>query len=187
MNSSQPGFARAGTKLGKPPPHRFARPGQDVRFSQTEIQRWSDGVSPVPFKHLHHTSITRGRISFTSGSVLTPRSASEQSNGEGAAPPNISDFRARSKRQLSCQLMRAPPVMSLWPLMYFVVECHTMSTPKSSGRCRTGVAKVPSQTLMALASARRAAAGRDPATSPRSPAGPVDSSITPDGSSESKT
>ena len=35
--------------------------------------------------------------------------------------------------------------------MYFVVECVTMSMPCSNGRCRIGVANVPSHTLIALA------------------------------------
>ena len=40
--------------------------------------------------------------------------------------------------------------------MYLVVEWHTMSIPQSSGRCSTGVAKVPSQTVMMLGAAARA-------------------------------
>ncbi len=40
----------------------------------------------------------------------------------------------------------APPTQSLWPLMYLVVECTTMSAPSSSGRCHAGDRKVLSTT-----------------------------------------
>ncbi len=39
-----------------------------------------------------------------------------------------------------------PPTVSLWPLMYLVVECTTTSMPSSSGRWKYGERKVLSQT-----------------------------------------
>ena len=42
--------------------------------------------------------------------------------------------------------------------MYLVVECITISIPKSKGRCRTGVLKVPSLTLTGLPDAPGVAA-----------------------------
>ena len=48
--------------------------------------------------------------------------------------------------------MSTPPTTSLWPLMYLVVEWVTMSMPQSSGCCRIGVAKVPSQTVTTFGS-----------------------------------
>src|ERR1035438_8184942 len=43
--------------------------------------------------------------------------------------------------------MSAPPITSLWPPIYLVVEWATISMPQSSGRCSTGVAKVPSHSV----------------------------------------
>ena len=37
---------------------------------------------------------------------------------------------------------RAPPNASVWPPMYLVAECITISAPSSSGRVSAGVAKV---------------------------------------------
>ena len=47
----------------------------------------------------------------------------------------------------SSSVITAPPSASLWPLMYFVVECTTMSAPRAIGCCSTGVAKVLSTTV----------------------------------------
>jgi len=35
-----------------------------------------------------------------------------------------------------------PPMIWLWPLIYFVVLCMTISAPNSNGRRKTGVANV---------------------------------------------
>ncbi len=45
--------------------------------------------------------------------------------------------------------MTAPPTTSLWPLMYFVVECTTMSAPSAMGCCQPGDRKVLSATTSA--------------------------------------
>src|SRR5690606_6094119 len=51
----------------------------------------------------------------------------------------------------SCTLLHTntPPTISLWPLMYLVVECTTMSAPSASGCCNTGDKKVLSTTTSA--------------------------------------
>ena len=43
----------------------------------------------------------------------------------------------------------APPTTSLWPLMYLVVECTTMSAPSRKGCCQAGDRKVLSTTTSA--------------------------------------
>ena len=43
----------------------------------------------------------------------------------------------------------APPIMSEWPLRYFVTLCTTTSAPSASGRWSAGVAKVLSTTTRA--------------------------------------
>ena len=53
-----------------------------------------------------------------------------------------------------------PPIVSLWPPRYFVVECTTASAPSSSGCCRYGVAKVLSTTSSAPTACAAAAALR---------------------------
>jgi hypothetical protein len=47
--------------------------------------------------------------------------------------------------------MRAPPTTSLWPPRYLVALCITTSMPSFKGCCKTGVAKVLSQTAQAPA------------------------------------
>ena len=41
-----------------------------------------------------------------------------------------------------CAVVRDPPKTSLWPPIYFVVECITMSAPNKIGFCKAGEAKV---------------------------------------------
>ena len=53
-----------------------------------------------------------------------------------------------SAKSASSLVMTAPPRTSLWPLMNFVVEWTTMSAPRVSGDCRTGVANVLSTTVV---------------------------------------
>ncbi len=47
---------------------------------------------------------------------------------------------------ISARPASAPATMSLWPLRYFVAECITRSTPRSSGRWLIGLANVLSNT-----------------------------------------
>ena len=54
--------------------------------------------------------------------------------------------------------MTTPPTTSLWPPMYFVVECTTRSAPSASGCCKKGEAKV-------LSTASSTPDGRDRASS----------------------
>lgn len=44
--------------------------------------------------------------------------------------------------------MAAPPTTSEWPLLYFVVECTTISIPRSSGFWKYGYKKVLSQIVI---------------------------------------
>jgi len=65
-------------------------------------------------------------------SVLIPRSTSQQSNGPGTAP---SDFCKKYRRSaiVGSFVAAKPPIESEWPPRYFVVECTTMSAPRSRG------------------------------------------------------
>ena len=85
-----------------------------------------------------------------------PRRVSQQSNGEGTAPPTFCDTRALVKTALGSRVSRTPPVTSLCPERNLVVECATMSIPNSSGCCNTGEAKVLSQTVGMLRAVARA-------------------------------
>ena len=53
----------------------------------------------------------------------------------------------------SDRVTMSPPTTSEWPPRYFVAEWSTRSAPSSSGRCRYGVAKVLSTTVIAPATA----------------------------------
>ena len=70
---------------------------------------------------------------------------SQASKGEGTRPPSFWIFRNAASVLPGSRTITAPPVTSLWPPKYLVVECMTRSTPRSSGRCRSGVAHVLSQ------------------------------------------
>ena len=76
-----------------------------------------------------------------SASVLVPRSASQESIGPGTAPAAFAMNWMRSARASSFST-QMPPIMSLWPFRYFVVEWNTMCAPYSSGRWKYGVANV---------------------------------------------
>ena len=80
-----------------------------------------------------------------SASVLVPRRASQESIGPGTAPAAFAMNWMRSARSSSFST-QIPPIMSLWPLRYFVVEWNTMFAPYSSGRWKNGVANVLSTT-----------------------------------------
>ncbi len=85
----------------------------------------------------------------STASVLIPRSTSHASNGEHDSPRALqiqAIFLACSGDLDTTQ----PPTTSECPLMYLVVECITMSTPNSIGRCRYGDRNVLSQIVMML-------------------------------------
>src|SRR2546428_11327981 len=79
------------------------------------------------------------------------RSTSQQSNGDGMAPPLTWHFLICSKIPLTLRATMAPPMTSLWPPRYFVVAWWTRSAPSASGVWRIGVAIVLSHTLTAPA------------------------------------
>ena len=79
------------------------------------------------------------------GNVRIPRRTSQQSKGEGTAPPSYWILRIRWKNSSSLFATTIPPRTSQWPPKYFVVECRIRSAPTSNGRCSTG-AHVLSQT-----------------------------------------
>ena len=79
-----------------------------------------------------------------------PRSASQQSNGPGTAPDPFW-MKARRSARSSRRVTSMPPIMSLCPFKYLVVEWRTMSAPKVRGRWNSGVAKVLSTTKRAWA------------------------------------
>src|SRR5205814_2123464 len=79
------------------------------------------------------------------GSVRIPRSTSQQSNGDGMAPPETWRARTRSKSSSRAFVTTAPPITSACPPRYLVVACKTRSAPSLSGDWRTGVAVVLSQ------------------------------------------
>ena len=83
--------------------------------------------------------------------VRSPRNVSQASNGPATAPMafwwNVS--RSATSRSLTTT---APPTTSEWPPQYFVVECTTMSAPRTSGCWRYGDANVLSTTSSAPAS-----------------------------------
>jgi hypothetical protein len=74
---------------------------------------------------------------------------SQQSNGDGIPPPMPWKLRICCA-SASPRRMTAPPMTSLCPPKYLVELWTTMSAPRSSGRCSTGVAKVLSQPTTAL-------------------------------------
>ena len=78
-----------------------------------------------------------------------PRSTSHESNGLRIAPAafwmNLSHSTSSSRVATT-----TPPMLSLWPLRYFVVLCTTRSAPSAIGRWTTGLAKVLSTTSRAL-------------------------------------
>ena len=88
--------------------------------------------------------------SIRTASVFTPRSTSHASNGPGTAP---SDFWRNARRSaiVGSFVPAKPPTTSECPPRYFVVECTTMSAPRSSGVWRYGVANVLSTTSRAPA------------------------------------
>jgi hypothetical protein len=61
-------------------------------------------------------------------SVFVPRSASQASNGPGHGAGRVED-ELQPRGEVVVVHDGDPPTMSLWPLRYFVVECHTMSAP----------------------------------------------------------
>ena len=73
------------------------------------------------------------------------------SNGEALAP--WSTAKLHSHWTSSSLPATTPRVASLWPAMALVAECTTRSTPWSSGRCTSGVAKVESTTVIGPAMA----------------------------------
>ena len=79
-------------------------------------------------------------------SVLIPRRTRKQSWGPGMAPTAFW-WNFRSVYSASSLVIRPPPMTSLWPARYLVVDWRTMSAPSASGCCRYGVAKVLSTTV----------------------------------------
>ena len=73
------------------------------------------------------------------------------SNGEALAP--WSTAKEYSQSTSSAAPATTPRVASLCPAMAFVAECTTRSTPWSSGRWISGVAKVESTTVIGPAMA----------------------------------
>ena len=65
-----------------------------------------------------------------SGSVLVPRSTSQESNGLRIAP---AEFWMNFSHSMSSSrvAMTTPPIESLWPFRYFVVLCTTRSAPSA--------------------------------------------------------
>ena len=93
-------------------------------------------------------------------SVFVPRRQSQASNGPGTAPAALR-MNWRRVASSSLEVTAMPPIMSLCPLRYLVLECQTMSAPVSSGRWKIGVAKVlstivsaPARLAMSAAAAR---------------------------------
>ncbi len=82
--------------------------------------------------------------------VFAPRRTSQASSGPGT-PPAAFWMNASFSRSASSVPTSAPPTTSLWPPMYFVVECRTMSAPRPIGCCRYGLANVLSTTASAPA------------------------------------
>ena len=74
-------------------------------------------------------------------SVRTPRNASQASSGPGTAPCS-ERRRARASARSASRATTAPRITSECPDSSFVTLCTTTSTPRSSGRCSRGVAKV---------------------------------------------
>ena len=66
-------------------------------------------------------------------SVRMPRWTRKASSGPGTAPTEFCTNLIASCSACSLTTV-APPTASLWPPMYFVVECTTASAPSSSGR-----------------------------------------------------
>ena len=91
-------------------------------------------------------------------SVRMPRRVRKESNGAPVTPIALA-HQASCSCTPSSPATAAPPSMSLWPLMNFVVEWITMSAPSDKGRWLTGDRKVLSATHRAPASwAKRAQA-----------------------------
>ena len=75
-----------------------------------------------------------------SGNVISPRSASQQSNGFDARPQMLIVALTCGNKSPLPAIM--PKVTSLCPPIIFVRLSMTTSAPKSRGRVNTGVAKV---------------------------------------------
>src|SRR5207245_8889458 len=80
------------------------------------------------------------------GGVRIPRRTSQQSNGDGTAPPEAWTARIRSNGASRVLDTTAPPSTSPCPPRYFVVAWRTRSAPSLNGDWSTGVAVVLSQT-----------------------------------------
>ena len=85
-----------------------------------------------------------------SASVRNPRRVWWQSKALAVTPAQFAHHASFSATSASFATTQ-PPMMSLWPLIYFVVDCSAISAPRSSGRIRSGERKVLSTTLIAPA------------------------------------
>src|SRR5256885_5129110 len=83
--------------------------------------------------------------------VRMPRITNQELKGEGTPPMICSVCLHFSKNSFFFANIKAPPITSLCPPKYFVVECMAMSVPSSIGRCRAGVAQVLSSSVIAPA------------------------------------
>src|SRR4051812_35149431 len=81
--------------------------------------------------------------------VRMPRITSQELKGEGTLPITCRVCLHFSKNSFFFANIKAPPITSLCPPKYFVVECMEISVPSSSGRWRTGVAQVLSRRVIA--------------------------------------
>ena len=70
--------------------------------------------------------------------------------GKGMLPPSCWLLAMRPAHSPVSLSTTQPPSRSLWPPKYLVVECMTMSAPKSRGRVRMGVGQVLSTASLAL-------------------------------------
>ena len=78
----------------------------------------------APHRSASHAAIVRPLLScrgMRRCSVLVPRSASHESIGPGTAPPAFW-MNVRRSARVSSFTIAMPPIMSLCPFRYFVVE-----------------------------------------------------------------
>ena len=91
-------------------------------------------------------------------SVRSPRSSSHAASG-ASTPPIVRRVQTSRSRSSASRVVTTPASTSEWPARYLVALCQARSAPRSSGRCRSGVANVLSQHRSAPpACASRAAA-----------------------------
>ena len=87
-------------------------------------------------------------------SVRRPRSSSQAGSG-ASTPPIVRRTHTRRSRSAESRVVTTPASRSECPPRYFVALCQARSAPRSSGRCRSGVANVLSQHSSAPPGVRR--------------------------------